>query len=320
MTADPKISVIMPVFNAAYHLQKSIESILNQDYTNWELLLIDDGSTDTSAQICESYARADSRIIFFHKKNNGVSSARNLGLTKAQGDYISFVDPDDYISPSFLSSLYKAVESKKNCIGICNYNIVHTDGEKKRYELPPAYILRDEVISPTEALSEILKSDGEFCGHAWDKLFPRQIISQISFDEGIDCFEDLLFCVEAILNSSAICLTNRANYFYVQHDSSILNRKYSRKYFTSFYALEKIRTELEESEYSDLARICEQRILEEINSQSLRCLKTLTFHERKQFARLFLGLIEKYPSKNMSLKTRLKRCAACLAFSFHLLT
>lgn len=98
----PKVSIIVPVYKAEKYLNRCIDSILAQTFTDWELLLIDDGSTDRSGDICDEYAKKDTRIRVFHKENGGVSSARNLGLDSAQGEWVTFIDADDYILPDFL--------------------------------------------------------------------------------------------------------------------------------------------------------------------------------------------------------------------------
>lgn len=107
----PLISIIVPVYNVDAYLKQCIDSILNQKYENFELLLVDDGSTDKSGDICDVYGKRDKRVRVFHKKNGGVSSARNVGLDNAKGDWIAFVDSDDIVTPSYLSGLYSDVKS-----------------------------------------------------------------------------------------------------------------------------------------------------------------------------------------------------------------
>lgn len=103
----PKISIIVPVYNAEKTLHRCTNSIINQLYQNWELLLIDDGSTDNSSVICDEYVRKDKRIRVFHKENGGVSSARNVGLDNAEGEWITFIDSDDWVENNYLSNLYQ---------------------------------------------------------------------------------------------------------------------------------------------------------------------------------------------------------------------
>ena len=113
------ISIIVPVYNKENYLKRCIESILQQDYSDFELILVDDGSTDNSSDICKRYSNVDSRIHYFSQKNGGVSSARNFGLANSHGDYIAFVDPDDYIHPELMSSLMNCLKEEDADISYC---------------------------------------------------------------------------------------------------------------------------------------------------------------------------------------------------------
>lgn len=109
MDRKPKISVIIPVYNAEKYLRKCIESVLNQTFGDFELLLVDDGSPDHSGEICDEYAQKDSRVHVFHKPNGGTANARNYGLDHSQGDYVAFIDNDDYVEPTYLGDMYSAM-------------------------------------------------------------------------------------------------------------------------------------------------------------------------------------------------------------------
>jgi len=121
MMKSELISIIIPVYNVEDYLARCLESILFQSFKDFEVLLIDDGSTDGSGKICDAYAQNDTRIRVIHKVNGGVSSARNVGLNNANGQYISFVDSDDFVHPCFLEFLYNSIKSSKADISICDY-------------------------------------------------------------------------------------------------------------------------------------------------------------------------------------------------------
>lgn len=142
----PKISVIVPVYNTEKYLDRCIQSILAQTYTDFELLLIDDGSTDSSGAICDRYAEQDSRVRVFHKENGGVSSARNLGLDNAKGDWIGWVDSDDYIHPAMYFDLYGAAVKENADIVYCNYVDIDSRQEKK-IEMPSSEKGKVEFIN-----------------------------------------------------------------------------------------------------------------------------------------------------------------------------
>lgn len=176
---DLLISIIVPVYNAEKYLNKCIESIVHQTYNNLEILLIDDGSTDESGVICDNWAKKDKRIKVIHKKNSGVSSSRNIGLDNYSGEYVTFVDSDDYIENDMYETML--ITSVKNNVDIvcCNYN----------------YIPNCECNH-----SNVGKSFFEECcfnskvnGFCWNKLYKKDLLKNIYFDTNIKIYEDLLF-------------------------------------------------------------------------------------------------------------------------------
>ena len=130
MRQDELISVIVPVYNVEKYIDKCIKSIISQDYTNLEIWLVDDGSTDSSGEVCDKYAESDQRIIVIHKDNGGLSDARNVALDRMQGKYVLFIDSDDYIEKNYISYLYMLLKDYQSDISICNFKYVN---EKGRY-------------------------------------------------------------------------------------------------------------------------------------------------------------------------------------------
>lgn len=231
----PKISVIVPVYNVEKWLNRCVDSILAQTFTDFELLLIDDGSTDASGAICDEYAQRDTRIRVFHKPNGGVSSARNLGLDNAQGEWISFVDSDDFVDLCFLNSLCE--KTHENCdIVSCGFH-VYEDGVFSR-----DVIFQPVVRNNREYLNEILRY--EMPGSLWNKLIRKAIIdtNRLRLDCRIEFREDeefvfrfLTYCRVGIIisqplyhyfmpNWSKYCSSNtrdKALYLYASLSNSI---------------------------------------------------------------------------------------------------
>ena len=135
------ISIIVPVFNVEKYLQKCIDSILAQDYFNFELILVDDGSRDSSSGICDEYARRDSRVRVIHQKNAGVSAARNTGLDTAHGEWIAFVDSDDWVLPNYISSMFR--NSKPNALVVGQYKYAPKDTEVYTNDNPQEITLKE---------------------------------------------------------------------------------------------------------------------------------------------------------------------------------
>ena len=161
------ISIIVPVYNVDKYIERCIQSIINQTYKNLEIILIDDGSTDKSGAICDKYSKIDNRINVIHKKNGGLSEARNVGLDIARGDYIGFVDSDDYIHPQMYELLYKNLIGTSADISI----IKHI---RKEEELGLGDINSKKVYSNLEAIENILKKDSGIFIASCNKLYKKE--------------------------------------------------------------------------------------------------------------------------------------------------
>lgn len=204
-----KVSVIVPVYNVEKYLRKCIESILSQTYSNIELLLIDDGSKDSSGQICDEFASKDTRVKVIHKQNGGVSSARNLGIEKATGDYIGFVDSDDFISPEMYRVLVEMIEETQVDIAICGYLKEVSPGEYKRYWEEDV----ECILSQQEQLNNLLTNRFYSCS-CCDKLFRKELITALRFDEKIKQYEDMLFMFQAMKKSEKAAYISEPYYYY----------------------------------------------------------------------------------------------------------
>lgn len=208
------ISIIVPVYKAEKTLIRCVEGIFAQSYTEWELLLVDDGSPDSSRQLCEELASHDSRVRVFHKLNGGVSSARNWGLDNAKGDYVSFLDSDDWVTPDYLEVLI----SQPKDLTFCNTTLYNEEGGEigRRDAIPKGVYMGKEI-------SNLLK------GHLyincfrvpWGKLFRTSIIKEngIRFDEKMKLGEDTLFVQNFLCHCDSIAIHNRYCYNYSKYVS-----------------------------------------------------------------------------------------------------
>lgn len=228
MSKEIIVSVIVPVYNAGRYLRRCVDSILAQTYTKIEVILVDDGSKDESGDIAEAYASADSRVRTFHKKNGGASSARNLGILEARGEWIVFVDSDDYVGEHYVEELVCCMESGD--LVIQGLTKVADDRVVDRLEF-------DEWICPRNEIKVLLNSKTFFDrGFPVAKAFDRRIIERhaISFKENIHYSEDLIFMLEYIRYVSKIRFIKGSNYFY-QVNVSTLSQRYNS--FESEYGL-----------------------------------------------------------------------------------
>ena len=222
------ISVIVPIYKVEKYLCQCLDSIVNQTYRDLEILLIDDGSPDKCGEICEEYAKKDSRINVFHTENKGLSAARNLGLREAKGEYIGFVDSDDWIEPNMYEELLRRLEETGTDISICgvweeylNYRIEYNVGE--------AFYQRTELF---RVLAYNLINDG-----VWNKLYKKDSWTGIRFPEN-HLYEEHATSYKVILKAHSVSCVSNHLYHYRMRDSSIvhtLSMNHIIDYWTAFY-------------------------------------------------------------------------------------
>ncbi len=236
----PLVSVIIPVYNTESYLEKCLTSLENQTYSNMEIIVVDDGSTDSSKQIAHDYAQRVSNFHCFTKENGGLSSARNYGIDKSSGEFIGFVDSDDWVEPEMFEHLMSAIESNNAEMAICDIKYITADGE----ELDSGCkIIESTTISPTETLELIFRGE-QFRCHAVNKLYKRSLFEEIRFPLG-KVFEDIFTTYRVILKSDKIALTPGKMYNYLkERPDSILTKPFSPKFFHAFEALAEIEKEL----------------------------------------------------------------------------
>ena len=213
--ANPKISVIIPIYRVEPYLRKCVESVLAQTYQNLEIILVDDGSPDNCGAICDVFAAKDSRVRVIHQKNSGVSAARNAGLAAAGGEWIGWVDSDDWIEPKMFEMLLRAVQETGADISVCG----HWDEYRNRTE-PSGWPVR-QIMNTEQALGELLEN-GRMKNLLWDRLFHRTLFDNIPFPEG-RTYEDIAVMHWLFLRAQkVVCLPERL-YHYRQREGSIVD-------------------------------------------------------------------------------------------------
>ncbi len=214
----PKISIIIPVYNAAPYIERCVHSILSQDFRNWELILVDDGSKDNSKAICDHIANCHDNIKVIHKPNGGVSSARNIGLDNASGEWIVFVDADDQVTRDALKQYEMAVETYPDA----DYHTfdIHTIGLDG---VISSFGYNDYILKPSELISKMLKY--EVCVGPFAKLFRKSVIDRfgLRFNPNLRIGEDLVFNLDYIINAKATCaMHSGVVYEYLQNENSAM--------------------------------------------------------------------------------------------------
>ena len=220
---ENKISVIVPIYKVEKYLNRCADSIINQNYRNLEIILVDDGSPDSSGLISDEYARIDPRVRVIHKPNGGLSDARNAGIEIATGDYIGFVDSDDFIHPDMFRDLYELIRKYDADIAQCSYRAVADDTF-----VDPGDAYNEKVISNLDALRLIYTGYKVDYVVAWDKLYRRQLFDSIRFPKG-KIHEDESTTYKLFYLSGKIAVIDKKYYYYYQSPDSIIRSSFSLK-------------------------------------------------------------------------------------------
>lgn len=306
------ISVIVPVYNVEKYLNRCVDSICSQTYDNLEIILVDDGATDHSGDMCDAFAAADKRITVIHKKNGGLSDARNAGLAVASGAYVCFFDSDDWVEADVLGKAHKALIESDADVAIWGFSKDFVDAQES--------VLRSEILNKSACVcSKANKEYFQFAddsglamiGYAWNKLYRRSILMEkgLEFEKGVSLVEDMLFNAQAISAAKAIVFVDTIGTHYMQRERETLGAKF----YPNFYEL-KMRacrareTLLKEygANWDEAYRIMDSSYFAAIKSSCRMACKTsdLTKKEKKEYIRNLCEIsevrkfIKKYNAKN----------------------
>lgn len=218
----PLVSVIVPVYNVEQYIDFCVKSIVSQTYSNLEIILINDGTKDHSGMICDAWAKKDHRIKVIHKENGGLSDARNVGLDLANGEWIVFVDSDDYLVDFAIETLLQTVRSNDCDIAICD--AVHVFGKEEA-----RFTKSDDrkLYTSEDAICEMWYQKS-FLPSAWGKIYKKEIWDELRFTKGI-VFEDIDIMHEVFYKAQKICYVRAGLYAYVHREDSITTQSFSRK-------------------------------------------------------------------------------------------
>lgn len=241
------ISVIVPIYKVEKYLEQCIDSILKQTYKNLEIILVDDGSPDNCGKICDNYAEKDNRIKVIHKKNGGLSSARNAGLDIATGEYISFIDSDDYVAENFIETLYKLCIENNCDISECDFlkfeNEVCTNKMDTNIEIHSNYEMQSRLDEYEFSVRGVV---------VWNKLYKKYLYQNMRFPDG-KINEDEFTTYKVLYNcQTSICTTNQELYYYRINSNSIMGKKFNVRRLDVLAGLEEKMNFYEEKKYMDI--------------------------------------------------------------------
>ena len=245
MIKNSLISVIVPIYNVESYLNRCVDSLVNQTYKNLEIILVDDGSPDGCPQMCDDWAKKDSRIKVVHKVNGGLSDARNAGMKVASGELVSFIDSDDWIDMDAFKKMYDRMLIDNSDVVSCGVKWVTEEGEL----LNDVHVQQYDVIETHSAMNEII-IDGKLKQHVWNKLYKRELIEDILFEKG-KYHEDVFWSYQIFGRSERVSLMSESFYNYVQRSNSIMGENYSVKRLDGLDAMEQ-RCEYVKAKFPDL--------------------------------------------------------------------
>lgn len=230
MAHTEKISVIVPVYRVEPYLNRCVQSIVDQTYRNLEIILVDDGSPDNCPAICDAWAAKDPRIKVIHKENGGLSDARNAGLAAAAGEYIGFLDSDDWVSPEMYQLLYENMAEHDSDIAACGVEMEWEDGT------PPRMLTKRGccVLTQEEAMQAVIE-ESWIQAPVWYKLYKREVVRDIPFPVG-KCHEDVFWTYQVVGNARKVSVFDTPCYHYTQRSGSIMGEGYSIKRLDSLEA------------------------------------------------------------------------------------
>ena len=239
----PEYSIIVPVYKAEQLLSECVDSVLNQSFTDFELILVDDGSPDNSGKICDEYAEKDARVRVIHKENGGVSAARNAGIDVALGKYIIFLDSDDFVDKGYFDTIKGAVVSNADLVSFGMFNYLHK--ENGCVEIYESEMNIDTSFEGHDAKAWENFIVSSFFASPCNKVFLSSIIKgkNVRFKEGVVCFEDYMFCLEYAKYSKSVKCISTPIYYYRNYEA--VNHVSKRKWGERFYISRLVYSETE---------------------------------------------------------------------------
>lgn len=253
----PELSIIVPIYKVEKYLDECIRSILGQTFTDLELILVDDGSPDACPQMCDAAAEQDSRVRVIHQKNGGLSAARNTGIEAARGNWLGFVDSDDFVAPDFYEKLYNAAVNADADCAVCSVQLTHEDGS--RMDTPPQWKTYGGGYTGKEILKTITWQDNVPYLVAWNKLYRREVFRTLRYPVG-RINEDVFVFAELFDTIKKVACVEQPLYFYRQRTGSIMQSKCTLRSLDEFWGMVKCFDYFMAHGYKELLSAAEKRI------------------------------------------------------------
>lgn len=295
---QPLVSIIIPIYNIENYLSACLDSIINQSYQNLEILAVDDGSSDDSYKIASAYAARDKRIKVFQKPNGGLSDARNYGYDRCNGEYVAFIDGDDYISKYYIETLLNAVIENDSDISTCKYKLTYTTNDKALEKKPSK---DSKTLSAEDALRSLFYQK-DVTTSAWGKLYRKELLSDVKYPKGKK-YEDLATTYKLFAKANKVTVCNATLLYYMQRETSIMGQAFKPERLDGLKFAEEA-VDFTKKYYPNLEKAASNRvfmeavhIFEEINPRKNKEARDLVWQTIKQYRGIVKS--DKQSKKNM---------------------
>lgn len=268
---NPLISIVIPIYNVEQYLRQCITCVMNQSYQNLEIILVDDGSPDLCGDICDEYAKIDSRIRVIHKPNGGLSDARNVGIEKASGEFISFIDSDDYVSEDYIEYLFELLSKAKADISVCQRQEVDEEGNAIGKQI----FVEDKIINGNDACMHCYLSEKSIDTVAWGKLYKKEMFTQVRYPVG-KYHEDVFTTYRLIALCEKIAIGSEKKYAYRFRDDSITKCSFSKKHLDAVEGTI-MRGVFVKENYPQFAKIANSQIVYAANNCVIKMLRAKVY-------------------------------------------
>lgn len=305
-----KVSIIVPIYNAEKYLKRCLNTIINQTYKNIEIILINDGSKDNSLNILKEYQNNDSRIIIIDKNNTGVSDSRNYGINKASGEYVAFVDSDDWLELDMIEQMIKVINEKKVDIVRCNYFRNYEDGTQKIGE-KYNYNIKGKILDQKEIKEKVLTRilSGEIPGYMWTLLIKKNILNKLKpLNMKLAMMEDTIFYIDLLLNIENMYIYDKAlyHYFYNQNSASQSIKNYIRNY-KNLLLVNKIENKMLEEKEINNKKIKEIYNTTHAHFIENTCFKIFKTENKNEIKKIYLNIINDENVKDILSKAKISK-------------
>ncbi len=311
---NDKISIIVPIYKVEKYLDKCVESLVNQTYTNLEIILVDDGSPDNCPEMCDKWAEKDSRIKVIHKPNGGLSDARNAGMKVVKGEYVAFIDSDDYVAVEFIERLYFIMQSEQSDIVECEV-LKFAENENPQHSYTDCKV---ESFCTEKGLSLLMAEKG-FHQHVWNKLYKSEIVLSVEFAKG-KLNEDEFWTYQIFGKAKKVTKVDVPMYFYLQRRGSIMGTSYNIRRLDALEAKAQRQKYIEEN----FPELTIQAKIDLFSSCVFACqsvMKYMSGDDKKKAKDIILTYAKKYKLRRIELKqikgnNRFWFGWACVSFNF----